>query len=166
MKAPAPDFSYIYIAGIPSGPIKIGHAMCVKRRLKQLIAEHRREIVPLGDWPVGTRKAHSVERYIHWSLRDKLYRGEWFNVSLDEARAAVEHGVAMSDQINEWDLIPPVDVGNRVGKYGEHVMTKLVAGTNARIDAALKEGQFRADFIREAVEEKLSRKPSPPSSDR
>jgi len=159
MKAPDPDFSYVYLVGVPGGPTKIGHAMCVKRRFKQLQAEYPlQELVPMGSWPVGALKARAVEHYVHWLLREKNYRGEWFNVARDEAVAAIKKGIEQEANLDVRPMIPPVDVSNQLGKYRQHVKTMLRAGTLESMDKVLSEGETRSDFTRSAIEAELKRR--------
>jgi hypothetical protein len=134
--------------------------MVPEARLKQLQAQGRdgRPLRVLGQWPVKAQKAIAVERYVHHWLRDKHYRGEWFTVTLDEARVAVEHGIANMAQLDHRNLIPQLDPGARRTGFAEQFMMRLPKGSVARIDAVLGNDETRSAFIREAIERELARR--------
>lgn len=46
----------------------------------------------------------------------------------------------------------------RIKKWSEDMQARFVAGTFARIDAVLGEGEERTAFVREAVERELKRR--------
>jgi hypothetical protein len=46
----------------------------------------------------------------------------------------------------------------RVKKYAERMLTWVIEGTIARIDAALAPTEDRADLVREAIERELKRR--------
>lgn len=151
----AKEIAYIYAFGVPSGPIKIGYSMNPKKRLLMIEKEQGQRLIVMGKWPVGLLKAHAVERYAHWLLRDKHYHGEWFNISLDEAVSAVEKASTELDGIHRYHLIPPVSHAGRVDTRDEGVMVKFPEGTRHRIDMTLGYTAPLSDFVRFAVEKAL-----------
>lgn len=82
-------FAYIYVLGIPGGPHKIGYSYRPEDRVRAMEREGRKGVYLCGQWPMGARVVQAAERYIHWLLRDKHLKNEWFNVSLEEAEDAV-----------------------------------------------------------------------------
>lgn len=156
----SPDTAFIYMIGPTGGPHKIGHSMNVERRVKQLQRDAKGEIVITGKWPVGARIGLAAERYAHWLLREKHYRGEWFNVTLDEARSAVQHAIANAGSLDAYGLVPPIDSGDRL-VFPERLVTLFPARTSERIDAIAGKNR-RAEFIREAIERELARREKHP----
>lgn len=158
--------AYIYLMGVrDGGPSKIGYTNVPAKRLKQLEAYYKAkgQFIMLGEWPVGARKALNIERYIHWLFRDRHFRGEWFNVSLDEVEAAVQK--ALASPVQCMDEIPPLDMRGREPSFPEHMALGFPAGTVERIDAARGEDETRVGLIRKATLAELDRressKPSP-----
>jgi hypothetical protein len=107
--------------------------------------------------PVPGGWALAAERYAHWLLREHHLRGEWFNVSITQARAAIS-AAAQRDydaMVRQQYLIPPAVVPGQI-RYAEHTKNRFAAGTMLRIDAV--GAPSRADFVREAVERELKRR--------
>jgi len=157
-KRETPDTSFLYVMGIDGGPTKVGYSTYTALRTRMLAKELGQDIFLVGEWPIGKFVAMHAERYAHYLLRDKHYRGEWFSCTHDEAIAAVK---AALDK--PWDndlLIPPLDVRGRDILLGEHIPTKFESGTKAAIKSALLEGEGRSDFIRTAVRHEIERRAS------
>lgn len=148
---------FIYLIGPDEGPQKIGHSMVPSRRLKQFQASHDGPLYLLGQWPVGKAIGLAVERYVHWKLRERHYRGEWFSVSREEAVAAIEAGISEAGNLHRYEPIPPLDTGN--SKYfPERIVTRFASGVGERIDSIRDVGEKRSDFIRDAVEKEILRR--------
>lgn len=150
------ETAYLYVFSVPGGPTKIGHAMSVERRQKAIERESGKKVIVTGNWPVGSGIALAVERYVHWLLREKHFRGEWFNASEEEVLAAVDR--ALNAEIDPCYPIPPVDEYGRGMKYGDHMATKYPAGTKAAVSRLLNQGEGPADFVREAVAREIKRR--------
>lgn len=151
--------AYIYLMGVrEGGPSKIGYANAPAKRLKQLEAHYkaRGQFIMLGEWPVGARRAINVERYVHWLLRDRHFRGEWFNVSLDEVEVAVAKAIASPVQC--MDEIPPLDIRGKEPSFPEHISLGYPAGTVSRIDSVRGPDETRAALIRQSVLAELERR--------
>jgi len=80
----------IYVIGPAEGPYKIGYSGNPSHRLSTLqvgttdfLHLHYRE-------ETETSKAKVIEKLIHRQLGHKRIRGEWFNVTLDEAISEVK----------------------------------------------------------------------------
>lgn len=92
--------SFIYmIAPSEKPPIKIGRADNVDSRLISLQVGNPAELFILARFPVPWASAQRVEREVHQRLEEKRRRGEWFDVSADEADAAIR--AAIADVANE-----------------------------------------------------------------
>lgn len=61
---------------------------------------------------------------------------------------------------------PPVQRSSmgRPKQYNERLQVTLVDGTTGRIDALLEDGEYRLDFIRQAIEVELEKRSSRTSS--
>ena len=141
----------IYVIGAPKGAKKIGLAKNPAARLRALQTGHGAALSVLYARPVAVGAASDVERRVHWLLRHGLAHGEWFKVSLAMAREAVDSAVA-DDGAGE-------KARSAVGRPSlnvEETKVRLTAGVKDRI-IALVGKQRMAAFIREAVEEALSK---------
>lgn len=152
----AAETIYIYAMGSEDGPSKIGIASNPEERLNGVQRASNKVICVTGQWPVGKRIALAVERHIHWQLRDRHFKGEWFNVHLAEATAAIERALSLQAQFDHRELIPPLQQRGLPG--GEHIRTAFPRGTKKLIDAALVSDEGRADFIREAINREIKRR--------
>jgi hypothetical protein len=85
---PAP--AYVYVIGAADGPQKIGVASDVEARRAMLQTGNPAGLVVVHHWALPRPAAFAVEGRAHWHLRDRHVRGEWFDVTPDEAIAAVE----------------------------------------------------------------------------
>lgn len=142
---------YLYVIGTDDGPTKIGSSNSPETRLRAFQREGRKAFLA-GVWPVEHRMALAIERYVHWQLRERHIRGEWFNVTREAAAREIDAALAKSHQIDPKDRIPPLDV------HGSH--SRFPGGTLDRIDRVLDEdkNEKRSDFLREAVERELKRR--------
>jgi len=150
---------YLYAMAMPEGgPVKVGFSADPERRARDLQRQGHKAIFIFGLWPVGKQMAMAAERYAHWLLRHQHYRGEWFNATREEAGAAIQKaGQAVLDQ---WDMIPAIDVSSRKIANGEHIPVKHPSGTMEAIQAVLMDGESRTDFIRAAVQREIERRAS------
>lgn len=146
--------SFVYVIGHDIGPQKIGFTDDLAYRLKCLQRqEGSRALAVFKAYEVPSAEALKAERMAHWLLRDKMVRSEWFDVTPQEAAAAVEKAVARD--YTATDAVPPVQPRGRV-LWPEHAMGRFPKGTFARIEALVGSSD-RSDFFREAVAEKLER---------
>jgi T5orf172 domain len=121
--------AYLYVMGLPDGPQKIGHTCGdPHRRLRLIVRSERRATIAVNGnryanisvakaIKINPRWALAAERYAHWLLRDRHYRNEWFNVSPDEAIAAIETASAAATAQNYagLKLIPTIRCRAGVG---------------------------------------------------
>lgn len=145
---------YIYVMGGEGGPQKIGLAKNVQSRRDRL---QTGSAVPLDiaiQNAVSPDLANHVEAYVHWLLRERRMAGEWFRVTPVEAREAIAMAV---DAVGRGERQGRLGVGRKQINF-EQTPARFPAGTLARIDAALDDGEKRSDLIREAVERELKRR--------
>ena len=147
---------FVYLLGPLDGPQKIGSSMDPRHRLNMMQSEKRCRLYMFGQWPVAINIAQSVERYAHWLLRDRIFHGEWFNVTRAEAEQAIATAISRIDQLDGKHVMPPVDRGNSP-YFPERLIIRLSFGTTERIDT-LAGTNSRSRFIREAVENELARR--------
>jgi hypothetical protein len=152
------EIAYIYAMGTSDGPTKIGYSLSPKRRLKDIQRIAGKDIVVTGTWPVGARIALNAERYVHWQLRERHIRGEWFNASRAEIIAAVEAAISRTGEFDPNAVIPSIDPGDRLPEHPEQILTRFPKGTKDSIDAVLEAKEKRADLIREAVGKEIRRR--------
>lgn len=81
----------IYIIGPEGGPYKIGYAADPKARLVNLQVGQAVDIKLHYQEQTESDKAKVIEKLIHRQLAHKRVRGEWFNVTLDEAIGEVRY---------------------------------------------------------------------------
>jgi hypothetical protein len=85
------DWLYsVYVVGSKDRPVKIGRAKNVNCRLVGLQTGSPDELFVLGSHGKMTRdEAIAIERSVHELLKDRRLRGEWFDVTADEAMALI-----------------------------------------------------------------------------
>jgi predicted GIY-YIG superfamily endonuclease len=80
----------IYLIGSDNSAIKIGYASNIKKRLASLQTGSPHELIVLWEFTGLTEtEARKIERAAHEALKAKRLKGEWFDVTLDEAIDAV-----------------------------------------------------------------------------
>lgn len=86
----------MYVYAIASAPhsVKIGYSADPDRRLQQLQVGHERKLQLVYKEPVDNeQQALFLEQKIHNLNRHKKLRGEWFNLSHDEAILEIQFAV-------------------------------------------------------------------------
>lgn len=82
--------SFLYvIAASPEGPTKLGFSIHPERRLSQLQTGHAEPLVLFHAEPVPSEKARLYERLLHRDIGYTKLRGEWFNLTVEQAIAHV-----------------------------------------------------------------------------
>jgi hypothetical protein len=81
----------IYVIGPGNGPLKIGYAKNVQARLSSIAMAHWEHDIELHFfcWCAGTVFTRALEKRVHLRFDDKRVRGEWFDVTADEAKEAI-----------------------------------------------------------------------------
>ena len=151
---PADQIVFVYIIGPESGPVKVGQSASPDQRALQLRSHTSERLFVMGQYPVGKALALSVEHYAHWLLRDRHIGREWFDVTRDEAEAAIRKALG-GDHHPDYPMPPLNDYPGEL-KGGAYVRTKVSRGVMERLHLA-SNGRH-ADFIREAVERELERR--------
>lgn len=82
----------VYIIGPENGPVKIGHAVKPKNRLRDLqIGNHLLLILHATFWSRDRNSATKVECASHRTLDDMRLRGEWFDVDVITASTVIRN---------------------------------------------------------------------------
>jgi hypothetical protein len=83
----------IYV--IASGPcaVKIGYSADPKRRLRQLQTGHEEKLQLIHTEQVEPDQAPILEKLIHRANNHRRRRGEWFNLTHEEAIAELQHAI-------------------------------------------------------------------------
>lgn len=80
----------IYVIGPKDGPFKIGYSASPSARLSSLQTGTTEFPMIHYKEECETEQAKVIEKLIHRQLAHKRIRGEWFNVTLDEAISEVK----------------------------------------------------------------------------
>lgn len=89
------EAGYVYIISEPSGLLKIGHAVCVKKRLSCLQTGSPHKLKVCNSFRCDNlQSAHRAERKTHRRLASARVRGEWFKVSVPVAIEAVTSAIS------------------------------------------------------------------------
>lgn len=91
--SPLPAQAYVYVIGAEDGPQKIGVANDPQSRRAMLQTGNPSLLGVAAAVPVARRHALAVEKQAHRILKSKRIRGEWFNVSPEEAADAIRLAV-------------------------------------------------------------------------
>lgn len=78
------QFLYI-IAESPQGPCKIGIAGNPHQRLGNMQVGNCRILTIASLWECKRRSAEQMERLLHHLMAKQAMRGEWFDISVEEA---------------------------------------------------------------------------------
>ena len=84
---------YVYVIASSPHTVKIGYSADPDRRLQQLQVGHERQLVLVHQEKVGEIQAPILEKLIHRANRHKTVRGEWFDLSHQEAILEVKFAV-------------------------------------------------------------------------
>lgn len=93
----------VYVVGeVATGPVKIGVSQKVSARVRSLEWTSKQALRTFLSMPRPDGDALLVERFAHEALSDRRANGEWFDVTADEAIAAVHAAVARveSDEVS------------------------------------------------------------------
>lgn len=78
--------SYIYIIGSNNPPYKIGISKNPKKRLRNIQTGHPHKLEILELRETDSKRTKLLESVIHKHLDRYRMKGEWFDISLEEAR--------------------------------------------------------------------------------
>lgn len=98
--------TYIYLIGWEKkGPVKIGVADDVKRRLKGVQTGNPYKLRIYGSRPIITRElAFAAEMVLHSHLWEKRMIGEWFDITIEEAKRIA--GAVLGEYQSKEELDP------------------------------------------------------------
>lgn len=82
--------SYIYIIGSDNPPYKIGISKDPRRRLKELQTGYPQKLRILETRKVDISRTKLLESVIHKHLDQYKMNGEWFNISLKDAKLHID----------------------------------------------------------------------------
>ena len=104
---------YVYVVGPEIGPKKIGIAKNVRSRLSQYKTHNTQNVKLLFSINCPKDKAKRIEKSVHQALKERRVHGEWFNVSVEEAKAAIRDAAAREKH-------PPISIAifEVNGKFG------------------------------------------------
>ncbi len=150
-----PQISFLYTMGIEGGPTKIGRSAFPLRRAGQVQRSEADPVTITGTWPIKASIAPAAERYVHFLLRTRHFRGEWFDVTQAEAEAAIRTALDARGY-DPRHLVPSIRPPGRPKVYAQSMQARFPEGTFARIAAMLHGPEDRTDFVRAAVERELA----------
>lgn len=81
---------FVYVIGIDATPVKIGTADDPRKRLQLLQIGCPEPLVLHRTLEFPHYAAEPIERAAHEALKDRHRRGEWFNVSIEDAVSTIE----------------------------------------------------------------------------
>lgn len=92
---------FIYIIGNQDNPVKIGVADNANSRLSSLQIGNPDQLYLFERVPVPWKVADSIEAAVHARLKEHHRRGEWFNVSVAQAKEEVLRALKDVDAAND-----------------------------------------------------------------
>lgn len=81
---------YLYVIGPNLGPFKIGKSTNLLSRFQSLYANNHLELFLFYASQMPIKIDFALEKKVHALLSDKKAKGEWFDVSLQQALEAIE----------------------------------------------------------------------------
>jgi DNA-binding transcriptional regulator YiaG len=91
----APAQAYVYAIGATDGPQKIGIAIDPKARIAELQTGSHIGLSINASAPVNRDELRTVESCCHFLLKASRIRGEWFDVTPEQAGQAIEQAISM-----------------------------------------------------------------------
>lgn len=84
---------FIYVIGPEIGPQKIGFTKDVNRRIKALQTGHPQKLIIHHLEEVNEKVYRKLEKRIHLELNYKKLKGEWFNMTSQEAVEFLQYAI-------------------------------------------------------------------------
>lgn len=85
--------NYLYVIGPQDGPVKIGYTSDPHARLMNLQTGHDQTLKIHYLREVDADKVAVMEKIVHRQLSYRKIRGEWFNVSAEDAQLQIDHAM-------------------------------------------------------------------------
>ena len=151
----------LYVIGADTGPLKVGRSKRPRMRLQSIATGSDRRLRLLYEAEIADDLDAEAEALAHMALREHWTSGEWFNVTLDVARRAIDDAVLAAQR---GERAYRKAMGRKpLGGTGEKtvmVPMRWAPALLAQVDDA-RGDLDRSAFIREAVQEKLDRSRTP-----
>lgn len=94
--------SFLYvIAGYREGPVKLGFSADPERRVKQLQTGHAEPLYLFHQEPIMADRARLYEGLLHRDIRHHRMRGEWYNLTVEQAIAHVQFTFIEYDLVDD-----------------------------------------------------------------
>lgn len=139
--------SIIYIVGASTNPVKVGLASNMAARLQMLQTGCPDTLIVHRTHRVDRAFAKTVESRAHIILAPHHRRGEWFNVDVEAASAAVELAVSKTIYERRHELLKPANVVRRLSAiYGLHDAADTVLNFYRSINAGPDAGRHRQPY--------------------
>lgn len=82
---------FLYVAGNPNGPVKVGFSTNPIGRVAALRNSSPEDVRLIKCFSVGSsNQVKAVESAVHLAMSEHRAKGEWFNLSADDAASAIE----------------------------------------------------------------------------
>ncbi len=82
-------------------PVKIGFSANPEKRLRQLQTGHATPLTLFHQEEVPAQNVRALERAIHQELRHRKSRGEWFNLTPEDAVCEIKHALIRYGDIDD-----------------------------------------------------------------
>jgi len=125
---------YFIRCGKPGGPIKIGYAKNVEKRLSDLQVASPFTLSVVASIPVGSKKqAEKMEAWFHDRFYRKHIRGEWFmgSIRMSQIESCIDH--AASDR--DWDEIRSENGGSYYTRGKTRPLNNIEKTNIEKVDA-------------------------------
>ncbi len=83
--------NYIYVIGPENGPVKIGYTGDPPSRLVNLQVGHNEKLMIHHLREIDSERVWVMEKLIHRGISYKKIRGEWYDISIQDAIFEVDH---------------------------------------------------------------------------
>ena len=93
---------FLYVIGaVADGPVKLGFSADPDRRVSELQTGHCHRLHVYHAEPVCPEKARLFERLLHRDIGYERERGEWYNLTVEQAIAQVRFTVIEYDSVDD-----------------------------------------------------------------
>ena len=93
---------FLYVIGaVEDGPVKLGFSADPDRRVNELQTGHCHALRVYHAEPVCPDKVRLFERLLHRDMRYQRARGEWYNLTVEEAIAQVRFTLIQYDAVDD-----------------------------------------------------------------
>lgn len=139
---------FVYVIGTEPGPFKIGYATSLRDRLGSIQTGSHQKMQILYHAEMPYDDAPKVEQSTHKILASYRLSGEWFNVSLVDAKAAVDYaaGICRDERVEKARVLDAELAVARVKKAASEKETERKA--EAKAEAARNVYVAGAEFVR------------------